>query len=289
MMNVPLWAWLATTFGLVALLALDLVIVDRKPHKVTAWEAGRWVILYVACAVVFGLLVWLLAGGRFAGEFFSGYLTEYSLSVDNLFVFLVIMSAFKVPQIHQHRVLLIGIVIALVLRSVLIMAGSLVISKFFAIFYVFGAFLIFTAYRMVRGYDKPESDSYSENALLRRLRKQDAASGVGPAQLSALSVLVFAGPKTLGELAAAEQVKPPTMSRVVAGLTRSHLIEITRDSRDARRMHIRATAKGTLLLQQGRQRRVDYLAQHLGSLTTSELTQLSAVAGILERLLRNWP
>jgi len=125
--------------------------------------------------------------------------------------------------------------------------------------------------------------------LLRRLRKQDAASGVGPAQLSALSVLVFAGPKTLGELAAAEQVKPPTMSRVVAGLKRSHLIEITRDSRDARRMHIRATAKGALLLQQGRERRVEYLAQHLGSLTTSELTQLSAVAGILERLLRNWP
>jgi DNA-binding MarR family transcriptional regulator len=125
--------------------------------------------------------------------------------------------------------------------------------------------------------------------LLRRLRKQDAASGVGPAQLSALSVLVFAGPKTLGELAAAEQVKPPTMSRVVAGLKRSHLIEITRDSRDARRMHIRATARGALLLQQGRQRRVEYLAQHLGSLTTSELTQLSAVAGILERLLHNWP
>jgi DNA-binding MarR family transcriptional regulator len=125
--------------------------------------------------------------------------------------------------------------------------------------------------------------------LLRRLRKQDAASGVGPAQLSALSVLVFAGPKTLGELAAAEQVKPPTMSRVVAGLKRSHLIEITRDSRDARRMHIRATAKGALLLQQGRQRRVEYLAQHLGSLTISELTQLSAAAGILERLLRNWP
>jgi DNA-binding MarR family transcriptional regulator len=125
--------------------------------------------------------------------------------------------------------------------------------------------------------------------LLRRLRKQDAASGVGPAQLSALSVLVFAGPKTLGELAATEQVKPPTMSRVVAGLKRCHLIEITRDSRDARRMHIRATAKGALLVQQGRQRRVEYLAQHLGSLTTSELTQLSAVAGILERLLRNWP
>lgn len=171
MLNVPVWAWLATTFGLVALLALDLVIVDRKPHKVTAWEAGRWVILYVACAVAFGLLVWLFAGSVFAGEFFSGYLTEYSLSVDNLFVFLVIMTAFKVPTIHQHRVLLIGIVIALVLRSVLIMGGSLLISKFFAIFYVFGAFLIFTAYRLVRSYDKPDDETYTENALLRWLRK----------------------------------------------------------------------------------------------------------------------
>jgi tellurite resistance protein TerC len=171
MMYVPWWAWLATTLGLVVLLALDLVIVDRKPHKVSAWEAGRWVILYVGCAIVFGLLVWLLAGGKFAGEFFSGYLTEYSLSVDNLFVFLVIMTAFKVPAIHQHRVLLIGIVIALVLRSVLIMAGGLLISKFFAIFYVFGAFLIFTAYRLVRDYDKPESDTYSENAVLRQLRR----------------------------------------------------------------------------------------------------------------------
>ena len=124
--------------------------------------------------------------------------------------------------------------------------------------------------------------------LLRRVRLQDAASGVGPAQLSALSVLVFAGPRTLGELAAAEQVKPPTMSRIVAGLRRSRLIDITRDPHDARRMHIRATAKGTRLLQQGRQRRIDYLAAHLASLTTSELAQLTSAADILEQLLRNW-
>lgn len=124
--------------------------------------------------------------------------------------------------------------------------------------------------------------------LLRRVRKQDEAAGVGPAQLSALSVLVFAGAKTLGELATAEQVKPPTMSRIVAALRRSRLIEITRDSRDARRMHIRATAKGTHLLQQGRQRRIEYLAGHLTTLTTSELAQLSAAADILEKLLRQW-
>jgi len=124
--------------------------------------------------------------------------------------------------------------------------------------------------------------------LLRRVRQQDVASGIGPAQLSALSVLVFAGAKTLGELAGAEQVKPPTMSRIVAGLKHSHMVEITRDPHDARRVHIRATAKGTRLLQQGRKRRIDYLAAHLGHLTSEELGQLDIAADILERLLRNW-
>lgn len=124
--------------------------------------------------------------------------------------------------------------------------------------------------------------------LLRRVRMQDSATGVGPAQLSALSVLVFGGAKTLGELAAAEQVKPPTMSRIVAGLQRSRLIEVSRDPGDARRMSIRPTAKGTRLLQQGRQRRIDYLAAHLGSLTTEELAELQSVTNILENLLRDW-
>jgi DNA-binding MarR family transcriptional regulator len=124
--------------------------------------------------------------------------------------------------------------------------------------------------------------------LLRRVRRQDSTTGIGPAQLSALSVLVFAGPKTLGELAAAEHVKPPTMSRIVAGLERSLLIEITRDPTDARRMHIRSSAKGTRLLQQGRRRRIEYLAEHLDSLTSSELSQLGAAAEILEKLLQHW-
>jgi DNA-binding MarR family transcriptional regulator len=124
--------------------------------------------------------------------------------------------------------------------------------------------------------------------LLRRVRQQDAVTGVGPAQLSALSVLVFAGPKTLGDLAAAEQVKPPTMSRIAAGLQRSRLIEITRDPQDARRMQIRATTKGTRLLKQGRKRRIEYLAEHLGHLTRAELAQLGIAADILESLLRTW-
>src|ERR1700733_2253617 len=114
--------------------------------------------------------------------------------------------------------------------------------------------------------------------LLRRVRKQDAATGEGPARLSALSVLVFGGAKTLGELAAAEQVKPPTMSRIVSGLTRSRLVEVTDDPHDKRRMSIRATSKGTRLLQKGRQHRIAYLASHLDKLAPEELAKLGEAA-----------
>jgi DNA-binding MarR family transcriptional regulator len=124
--------------------------------------------------------------------------------------------------------------------------------------------------------------------LLRRVRKQDAATGEGPARLSALSVLVFGGPKTLGELATAEQVKPPTMSRIVAGLARSRLVTITADLHDARRMRIRATAKGTRLLHKGRQLRIAYLAAHLGELAPQELATLDEAVEILQRLLESW-
>lgn len=124
--------------------------------------------------------------------------------------------------------------------------------------------------------------------LLRRVRKQDTATGEGPARLSALSVLVFGGPKTLGELAAAEQVKPPTMSRIVAGLARSRLIDITADPQDARRMRIRATSKGTRLLQKGRELRIAYLASHLEALTPEELTKLADAVEILQRLMAGW-
>jgi|SRR5437660_4969335 len=124
--------------------------------------------------------------------------------------------------------------------------------------------------------------------LLRRVRKQDVATGEGPARLSALSVLVFGGPKALGELAAAEQVKPPTMSRIVAGLARSQLVEITADPHDARRLHIRATPQGKRLLHKGRRLRIEYLAAQLDHLTPQELAQLAAAVAILQRALSNW-
>jgi DNA-binding MarR family transcriptional regulator len=124
--------------------------------------------------------------------------------------------------------------------------------------------------------------------LLRRVRKQDAATGEGPARLSALSVLVFGGPKTLKELAAAEQVKPPTMSRIVAGLKRSRLVEIAEDAADARRMRITATAKGIRLLQKGREMRIAYLSSQLERLTPAELSQLGIAVEILSKMLQNW-
>jgi len=123
--------------------------------------------------------------------------------------------------------------------------------------------------------------------LLRRVRKQDVATGEGPARLSALSVLVFGGAKTLGELAAAEQVQPPTMSRIVAGLARSRLVTITEDPKDARRMRIRATSKGKSLLQKGRQMRVAYLASHLEKLTPEELEILGRAVDLLRQALEN--
>lgn len=124
--------------------------------------------------------------------------------------------------------------------------------------------------------------------LLRRVRKQDVATGEGPARLSALSVLVFGGAKTLGDLAAAEQVKPPTMSRIVTGLARSRLIEITKDPKDARRVHIQATQKGVRLLHQGRRLRIESLASQLETLGPEELKKVGEAVEILRKILEVW-
>ncbi|MBB5955969.1 tellurite resistance protein TerC [Saccharothrix tamanrassetensis] len=170
-MAVPAWLWIATIAGLLALLAIDLFIVDRKPHEVSLGEAGRWVTFYVAVAIVFGLGIWYFSGGTYAGEYFAGYITEYSLSVDNLFIFLIIMTTFKVPAIHQHKVLLIGILMALVMRGIFIAVGAAVIAKFSWVFYIFGAFLIYTGYKLARTDHEEEEEEYKENAALRIVRK----------------------------------------------------------------------------------------------------------------------
>jgi DNA-binding MarR family transcriptional regulator len=124
--------------------------------------------------------------------------------------------------------------------------------------------------------------------LLRRVRQQDTATGEGPARLSALSVLVFGGPMTLGQLAAAEQVKPPTMTRIVNALEDGGLAKRVADTGDARRVQIRATPKGMHLLQAARERRIGYLADHLGTLSEHERSTLGQAVESLEKVLRRW-
>jgi tellurite resistance protein TerC len=169
-MNVPLWLWAATVVGFIAILVVDLVVVDSRPHVFTTKEATRWVLVYVLLAVLFGAFLWVKFGAAYGQQFYSGWITEYSLSVDNLFVFLVIMSSFSVPEENRHRVLLVGVVIALVLRAILIAVGAAAIERFAATFYLFGAFLLWTAWSVGRSNhdDEPDPDG---NALIRRVEK----------------------------------------------------------------------------------------------------------------------
>lgn len=165
-MDVPGWLWIATVGGLVGIICLDLVIVDRRPHAFGTREATRWVAAYVTLAAAFAVMIGVWFGPAFAGQFIAGYITEYSLSVDNLFVFMVIMTSFAVPAQHQHRVLLVGVVIALVLRGILIAIGAGLIARFSGMFFVFGAFLLYTAWKVwfAREDEEPDPDG---NGLIR--------------------------------------------------------------------------------------------------------------------------
>jgi tellurite resistance protein TerC len=159
-MTVSLTTWVITLVALIAIIVLDLIIVDRRPHDFTAREATKWISFYVFLAMVFAVIVWVQYGASFAGQFVAGYITEYSLSVDNLFVFLVIMTSFAVPSALQHRVLLVGIVIALILRGILIVVGAEIIERFQGVFFIFAAFLFFTAWKVWSGEDEePDPDT----------------------------------------------------------------------------------------------------------------------------------
>jgi tellurite resistance protein TerC len=169
-MNVPTWVWLATVGGLCAMILLDFYLVSRNPRQPSMRECTAWVGLYVTLAVLFGIGVLIFAGAQYGGEFFAGWVTEYSLSVDNLFVFVVIMSSFAVPREFQQKVLSIGIVLALVLRGVFIAVGAQAIARFDWLFYFFGAFLLYTAWKLVRHKDSGDED-FSENAVLRTVKR----------------------------------------------------------------------------------------------------------------------
>ncbi|GAA0484633.1 TerC family protein [Streptomyces olivaceiscleroticus] len=172
-MDVSLTMWVLTIVGLCALITADFFIGGRKPHDVSIKEAGIWTGVWIALAALFGLGLLLFGGGQPAGEFFAGFITEKSLSVDNLFVFVLIMAKFAVPSIYQQRVLMVGVLIALVLRAVFIGAGAAIIANFSWVFYLFGAFLIWTAWKLIQEARAEEEDEeFEENRFLKMVERR---------------------------------------------------------------------------------------------------------------------
>jgi tellurite resistance protein TerC len=151
-MDVPAIFYFAFVAFVIAVLLIDLKLFHAEEHEPTIKESATWVSIWVALAVLFGVGVFLWQGPQIGGEYFAGYLIEYSLSVDNMFVFVVIFSYFSVPLAYQHQVLFFGILGAIIFRGLFIWAGTALIATFHWVIYVFGAFLIYTAYRIARGH-----------------------------------------------------------------------------------------------------------------------------------------
>lgn len=166
-LEVPLYLILGTAIGFIAVLVADFWIVDKRPHAFTTKDATKWVLFYVALAIFFGISLIFIFNGEIAGQFFAAYLTEYSLSVDNLFVFLVIMTSFAVPSELQHRVLLVGVILALAFRALLILVGVSAINSFQPTFIIFGVFLIWTAYKVASDKNVDEEENSGNNLLVR--------------------------------------------------------------------------------------------------------------------------
>lgn len=167
------WAW-----GILALVAIGLVALDflghaRRPHPPAAAEAARWTLFYVGLAAIFGVGIWLTNGWVYAQEFYAGWAMEWSLSVDNLFVFILILKAFRVPRENQQKALLFGIVIALLLRLVFILLGAALVARFSWVFFIFGVWLLWTAFSQVKetATGGGEDEEYEENAFIRVVRR----------------------------------------------------------------------------------------------------------------------
>ena len=152
-MTVPIWAWAAFAAFVVTMLAVDLLVLHRTAREVSLKEAAVWSAVWVAIGLGFGGLLWAWQGGGTAQAYLAGYLIEKSLSVDNVFVFAVIFSAFAIPLRYQHRVLMLGILGALVMRAAFILGGAALLDSFHLVSYLFGAVLLFAAVKMARGRD----------------------------------------------------------------------------------------------------------------------------------------
>ncbi len=178
-MNVSALEWAVMLAATLTVLIFDVAVSARRPHEPTRRECVIALSIYVGMAIAFGLWVWQVHGGQFGLEFYAGWLTEYSLSVDNLFIFIIIMASFNVPRIYQQQALLVGIVLALVFRGIFIALGAVAIQRFSWVFYIFGAFLVYTAIQLAR--DTEHTDD-ADNAVVRfaktHLRTTDRWDGL---------------------------------------------------------------------------------------------------------------
>src|SRR3954469_2441622 len=165
-MDVPTWVWWTTIGVTMSVLLFDLIVIGRRPHEPSTKEVSLALSVYVGLAILFGIGVWVFAGHQYGTEFFAGWLTEYSLSVDNLFIFLIIMTKFGVPKQLQQSALLVGIVLALIMRGVFIAVGAAAINNFSWVFYLFGFFLVWTAVNLAREGGADEGD-FEENRLIK--------------------------------------------------------------------------------------------------------------------------
>lgn len=164
--------WTVTIVFILALLAYDFFFHVRKPHEPTIKEAAIWSAIYVGIALLFGLVILWWDGGQYAAEYYGGYITEKALSVDNLFVFLIIMASFKVPREDQQKVLLFGIVFALIARTVFILLGAAAIDRWSGVFYIFGIILLLTAGNLLKGeVTGKEEDDEANNFIIRLAKK----------------------------------------------------------------------------------------------------------------------
>ncbi|HEU5483414.1 MAG TPA: TerC family protein [Microlunatus sp.] len=168
-MTITPLVWGVTIAIIIALLAVDLILAALKPHRVGFREATAWSVFYIGVAVAFGIWFTMAYGGELGTQFFAGYLVEKSLSVDNLFVFVIIMSTFAVPEVHQHKVLTFGIVLALIMRAIFIALGATLLSLFSIVFLLFGLLLIFTAIQLFRHRD--EDPDVEDNVVVKGARR----------------------------------------------------------------------------------------------------------------------
>lgn len=169
-MHVETWLWTVTIGGTLAVLLFDVLIVSRRPHEPSMKECTAYLAVYIGLAVVFGIWVWFAYGGQYGGEFFAGWLTEYSLSIDNLFIFIIIMNKMSVPREYQQTALMIGIVLALIMRGIFIALGKAAIDQFSWVFYLFGLFLIYTAWGLAK--ESHDDDDFEEPAIVAWARRR---------------------------------------------------------------------------------------------------------------------